>query len=180
MLAARGRDPATRSTMERRKAAARRRGWRHRCGPKRRGRSNVRLFRKVLPQDARFLAEAGRESINGAISRDKPRPPGARSSRAGTQRRRPLAPDLRSLPDWRHPGDYDDLLEMDRPAFAWELLRRNPRYRGEIATLERPEENGALVITPGIARLAAGWGLGFPRGSGSQRERSQVFLAGRA
>lgn len=31
--------------------------------------------------------------------------------------------------DWRNESDYSDLLPLDRQSFAWEWLRRNPRYR---------------------------------------------------
>lgn len=34
-----------------------------------------------------------------------------------------------SIPDWRDPAIYVDLLDADRECFAWEWLRRDPCYR---------------------------------------------------
>src|SRR5687767_14146164 len=38
-----------------------------------------------------------------------------------------LAPD--AIPDWRDASAYEALLHADRACFAWEWLRRDPRYR---------------------------------------------------
>ena len=88
-----------------------------------------------------------------------------------------MARDSATSPDWRHPSDYDELLEIDRPGLAWELLRRNRRYRRETAKLARPADEGILTVTPALARIAAGWGLCFPRGSIARREVRAALLA---
>lgn len=70
-----------------------------------------------------------------------------------------------TAPDWRDPADYAHLIEMQRPAFAWELLRRNPDYRrtAPVAARLHREEGGILFTSPLAARLAAPWGLEFLR-----------------
>src|SRR5579863_2611582 len=32
-------------------------------------------------------------------------------------------------PDWRDPASYDDTRDLTREGWAWEFLRRNPKYR---------------------------------------------------
>ena len=78
-----------------------------------------------------------------------------------------MPPDRTKPPDWREPSHYDDLRQLDRPGFAWELLRRNPAYRRAVGLLHPPADPEAKVLlqSPGSAAAAADWGLSFPRGS---------------
>ena len=55
-------------------------------------------------------------------------------------------------PDWRDPRDYAALLEAERPAIAWEWLRRTREYREEH---ERARKAGAREREERAAR----WGL---------------------
>lgn len=68
-------------------------------------------------------------------------------------------------PDWRNAADYVHLIDMPRPAFAWELLRRNPDYRraARVAAPQHREEGPILFASPPATRLAAPWGLEFLR-----------------
>lgn len=68
-------------------------------------------------------------------------------------------------PDWRNAADYVYLIDMPRPAFAWELLRRNPDYRraARVAARQHREEDAILFTSPRAMRLAAPWGLAFLR-----------------
>jgi hypothetical protein len=36
-----------------------------------------------------------------------------------------------AAPDWRHAESYQYTTELPRLAWAWEFLRRNPKYRAE-------------------------------------------------
>jgi hypothetical protein len=68
-----------------------------------------------------------------------------------------------SRPSWWIPQDYQPLEDLDRPAFAWELLRRNPHYASE--RVAPPPAGAAIVAITGDEVIgAANWGLGFPGG----------------
>jgi hypothetical protein len=58
-------------------------------------------------------------------------------------------------PDWRAGSAVETLNRLDRAGFAWEFLRRNPRYRREY--------NQAAKEATSAASEAAGhrWGLSF-------------------
>ena len=59
--------------------------------------------------------------------------------------------------DWRLISAYEPILDLNRSGFAWEFLRRNPRYRQDYAQLQ--------VITAEEVRpdrFPAAWGLRFP------------------
>jgi hypothetical protein len=69
-------------------------------------------------------------------------------------------------PDWLNLATYRHLLEMDRAAFAWELLRRNPDYRLEAArspaVVERRAGPGSRMLKLAGSGTAGRWGLLFP------------------
>jgi hypothetical protein len=71
-------------------------------------------------------------------------------------------------PDWRDPASYDYLLTLDRAGWAWEFLRRNPRYRDQAAEAipvprSCPLPKRALeLLIPNISIGAQDWGLYFP------------------
>jgi hypothetical protein len=60
-------------------------------------------------------------------------------------------------PDWRSASAVETLDRLDRAGFAWEFLRRNPRYRNDYNQIRK----GAPRAT--LAAEAAGqrWGLCF-------------------
>jgi len=60
-------------------------------------------------------------------------------------------------PDWRSPGDYEHLKQLDRAGFAWEFLRRNPAYRDDY---DKVSENAQDDDTNRIA-VGQTWGLSF-------------------
>lgn len=49
------------------------------------------------------------------------------------------------MPDWRDAEAYAPLLDVGRPGFAWEWLRRDPRYREAAAGAKRSEATGAAL-----------------------------------
>ena len=88
--------------------------------------------------------------------------------------------DIHKPPDWRRPSDYHPLQRLDRAAFAWELLRRNPAYRSAIDALGRGPAGDGTVLTqsPRAAVVAADWGLRFPGGAGPLCPIRTIVLAG--
>lgn len=68
--------------------------------------------------------------------------------------------------EWREPDPYRYVRDLDSAGFAWELLRRNSRYRSEAA-----DASGVSVPAAGYLRIEAppghgpSWGLSF-RASG--------------
>ena len=52
-----------------------------------------------------------------------------------------MTPERAQTPDWREAEAYAPLLEVDRSGFAWEWLRRDPRY-GETGVREGPARWG--------------------------------------
>lgn len=92
-----------------------------------------------------------------------------------------MPPQPERPPDWRRAEDYSDLRSMDRPALAWELLRRNPKYRDAVAALPPTiAHEGRCILSDAISeRVAAEWGLSFRRGSGPCRPRCPDLLARR-
>lgn len=89
-----------------------------------------------------------------------------------------MPPDCTSAPDWACAAEYEQLRSLDRPGFAWELLRRNPHYRDAFAALRCLDPRGPILIpSPGQATFAARWGLTFPRGSQAAGDRRAPALA---
>lgn len=75
------------------------------------------------------------------------------------------------LPNWLDDQTYRTLLDLDRPGWAWEWLRRNPDYVE--ATQCMPQYASTVSSDPGLPSLtvlterdAARWGLLFPGESG--------------
>jgi hypothetical protein len=60
---------------------------------------------------------------------------------------------ISGLPDWRDTAAYAAVLASGRPALAWELLRRDPAYRGDVRAVPAGDE---------AAHFATVWGLHFP------------------
>lgn len=60
--------------------------------------------------------------------------------------------------DWRDGAYYAPLLQLERPGFAWEWLRRDPEYRREVGSTS-PVGTGASAIVEPIAPAAGRWGL---------------------
>lgn len=57
-------------------------------------------------------------------------------------------------PDWRSPGDYQYLQQLDRAELAWEFLRRNQAYRKDFVRILDATAREAAAI-------AKRWGLCF-------------------
>jgi hypothetical protein len=57
--------------------------------------------------------------------------------------------------DWRLPSSADALKELDRAGFAWEFLRRNPRYRHDYEQL--PDD----ATLDALSAVGERWGLSF-------------------
>ena len=71
--------------------------------------------------------------------------------------------------DWRLATTVETLDHLDRAGFAWEFLRRNPRYRKEYSRISK-----ATTRAPQIAEaVGQRWGLSF-------RLRSQASGGGRS
>lgn len=82
--------------------------------------------------------------------------------------------------DRRDASVYEQLGRLDRRGFAWEYLRRNPRFRQERQTssmLGTIHATGALVLPPEPDPLALNWGLRFRRGSRYARAVGTPVLA---
>jgi hypothetical protein len=76
--------------------------------------------------------------------------------------------DRHSEPDWQDEAQYSSLLELDRPGWAWEWLRRNADYIAEVQgglAGEAVSESGAAptIICSPSPDGASRWGLCFPR-----------------
>jgi hypothetical protein len=97
------------------------------------------------------------------------RKPAGTSPTGGKTREHPK--DAPCRPDWRDPEQYRDLLDLDRPGWAWEWLRRNPDYQGErqiagapAKDLAKPRARSCLTLSgPGFEDRAHAWGLCFRR-----------------
>ncbi|GAB1717460.1 MAG: hypothetical protein NTAFB05_25020 [Nitrobacter sp.] len=69
------------------------------------------------------------------------------------------------MPDgagWRSPDATDYLHDAQRPAFAWEFLRRDPDYRQEYAQMNLHAVGGTSPDLEVALALAKRWGLRFP------------------
>ena len=60
------------------------------------------------------------------------------------------------------------LVDLDHAGWAWEWLRRNPRYRADVALIEpsTTRSDGVIALDPPAADRARLWGLHFRRGPG--------------
>jgi len=68
-------------------------------------------------------------------------------------------------PDWRSASAVETLHRIDRAGFAWEFLRRNPRYRNDYNQIRK----GATRATRIAEAVGQRWGLCF-------RLRSQACI----
>lgn len=71
--------------------------------------------------------------------------------------------------DWRSETAVETLDRLDRAGFAWEFLRRNPRYRKEYSQISK----AVTIAAPAVEAVAQRWGLSF-------RLRSQAGGDGRS
>ena len=62
-------------------------------------------------------------------------------------------------PDWRDAEAYAPLLEVGRPGFAWEWLRRNDAYREAAAHAFQAKASGSAGLTAAADEGADRWGL---------------------
>jgi hypothetical protein len=53
-------------------------------------------------------------------------------------------------------------MQLDRPQFAAEFLRRNPDYNDDYRNTQDQIASGSLAHDAGMERLARRWGLSFP------------------
>jgi len=60
-------------------------------------------------------------------------------------------------PDWRSASAVETLHRLDRGGFAWEFLRRNPRYRNDYNQIRKGVPRATLV-TEAVGQR---WGLCF-------------------
>lgn len=61
--------------------------------------------------------------------------------------------------DWRDAEAYAPLLQVGRPGFAWEWLRRNDRYREAAARALKAEASGTARLVGDPHQGAERWGL---------------------
>lgn len=64
--------------------------------------------------------------------------------------------------DWRSEATADKFLQLDRPQFAVEFLRRNPDYSEDYRDAQNRIASGKLEQDLGMEQLARRWGLSFP------------------
>ncbi len=76
-----------------------------------------------------------------------------------------------SRTDWRLPGGYEDLRSLDAPGFAWEYLRRNPKFAQDRAKLARASRRGTLA-NQDEDDFARHWGVRFRDVSTRGRRRN--------
>lgn len=65
----------------------------------------------------------------------------------------------RQTPDWRDSEAYAPLLEVGRPGFAWEWLRRNDGYRDAAARALDGKPSGGATFIASADEGAEPWGL---------------------
>jgi hypothetical protein len=119
--------------------------------------------RQNRARNAQELAGLGRDSAGAPIGRDNKEETGSLAGPEGSTGETMSQPQTQP-PDWTNPSDYASLIAMDRPGFAWELLRRNPLYREGSAALPVPGDGSVIAISDDAVRIAACWGLDFPGG----------------
>lgn len=72
--------------------------------------------------------------------------------------------------EWRSEAAYDDKRALDASGFAFEYLRRNPKFIRHVGQLERSLAHGALTREARNA-FARRWGMRF-REARTRREES--------
>ena len=75
--------------------------------------------------------------------------------------------------DWRSATTVETLNHLDRGGFAWEFLRRNPRYRKEYSQISK----GAMRASPVVETVGQRWGLSFRLRSQAGDDRRSGHLA---
>jgi hypothetical protein len=76
-------------------------------------------------------------------------------------------------PDWRSTSAVETLDRIDRAGFAWEFLRRNPRYRKEYSQIRKD----TATATPVAEVFGQRWGLSFRPRSQTRSGRCSGHLA---
>ena len=71
-----------------------------------------------------------------------------------------------SVTEWRPTAAYLYLLSLNADGLAWEYLRRNPAYKAEYLSRDRPESKSFWLR----------WGLRFRPGSRKRRPRGRCNL----
>lgn len=79
-------------------------------------------------------------------------------------------------PDWRSASAVETLRRIDRAGFAWEFLRRNPRYRKDYNQIRKGAPRSPRVAEAVSQR----WGLCFRLRSQACIGRCSSYLATRA
>jgi hypothetical protein len=62
---------------------------------------------------------------------------------------------------WRSPETIERLNRLERPGFAVEFLRRNPRYRRDYKRTMQQIARGVIDAETARSALARRWGLCF-------------------
>lgn len=60
------------------------------------------------------------------------------------------------IEDWRLISAYEPIHNLDRGGFAWEFLRRNPRYQQDYSQFQ-----AVASVETDPDRFPAAWGLRF-------------------
>ena len=84
-------------------------------------------------------------------------------------------------PDWRDEAQYRHLLDVDRPGWAWEWLRRKPGYVKEERDAPAPEIDVSAASCTTILRCppqrrGGSWDLCFRGDAPSFRSLGQIAL----
>lgn len=87
----------------------------------------------------------------------------------------------KKLYDEEDPRDAWRLVDLDHAGWAWEWLRRNPRYRADVALMEpsAARSDGVIALDPTAADRARLWGLHFRRGPGHPGKHGAAPVAWR-
>ena len=85
------------------------------------------------------------------------------------------------LDDQEDPRGAWRLVDLDHAGWAWEWLRRNPRYRADVALIEpsAPRSHGVITLDRTAADRARLWGLHFRRGPGHPGKHGPAPVAWR-
>ena len=75
--------------------------------------------------------------------------------------------------DWRLATTVETLHRIDRAGFAWEFLRRNPRYRKEYSQISKAATKASQVVET----VGQRWGLSFRLRSQTGIGRRSGYLA---
>ena len=84
-------------------------------------------------------------------------------------------------PDWRDGAQYQHLLDVDRPGWAWEWLRRVPGYVEEernlpLSDVEVSAVSGMTILRRPPPRRGGPWGLCFRGDAASLLSFRQIAL----